>query len=138
MFKSAEAKISTTTIERTSEAIAALLSLPDDELAWYRNKSYYVSSFELSQNDIFQAVKRATGTNDTDWSITERDAVKVIEESRRKIQESDDYAEWYRLFVMSFQGVPGANYENKKVDLRKYGLKDEDLDMVVKRAVANL
>jgi uncharacterized protein YbjT (DUF2867 family) len=135
IFKGANAKISTTTVSRSGEGIAVLLSLPEAKLAGYKNKSYYFSSFELSQRDIFEAVKRSTGTKDADWSITEKDATEIIRESELKIQDGDGYAEWYRLFVMFFQGIQGSNYEEKVVDLREYGLLNEDLDTVVKRAI---
>jgi hypothetical protein len=135
IFKRVDAKISTTTVSRSGEGIAMLLSLPEAELAQYKNKSYYISSFELSQRDIFEAVKRTTGTTDSDWAITEKDANEIIRESEIKIMDGDGYAEWYRLFVMFFQGIQGSNYEGKVVDLREYGLLNEDLDTVVKRAI---
>ncbi len=37
----ADAKISTTTVSRSGEGIAVLLSLPEVELAQYKNTSYY-------------------------------------------------------------------------------------------------
>jgi uncharacterized protein YbjT (DUF2867 family) len=138
IFKGADAKISTTTVSRSGEGIAVLLSLPEAELAQYKNTSYYFSSFELSQRDIFDAVKRVTGTTDSDWSITEKDANEIIRESELKLKDGDGYAEWYRLFVMFFQGAPGSNYEKKVVDLRKYGLPNENLDTVVKRAIEEM
>ena len=138
IFKGADAKISTTTVSRSGEGIAALLSLPEFELARYRNNSYYFSSFELSQRDIFEAVKRATGTNDADWETTERDPSDIIGETELKILEGDGYAEWYRLFVKFFLGIQGSNYQNKAVDLRNYGLPNENLDEVVKSTIAEI
>ena len=138
ILKGADAKISTTTVTRSGEGIAILLSLPESELAQYKNKSYYYSSFELSQRDIFEAVKRSTGTTDADWVITEKDAAKVVQESEPKIRAGDWYAEWYRLFVMFFQGIQGSNFEDKVVDLREYGLPTEDLDDVIKQAIAEI
>jgi uncharacterized protein YbjT (DUF2867 family) len=138
ILKGADAKISTTTVSRSGEAIAVLLSLPEAELAQYRNKSYYYSSFELSQRDIFEAIKRATGTKDIDWEITEKDAAQVIQECDLKIRNGDGYAEWYRLFVKFFQGMQGSNYEDKSVDLREYGLPNENLDEVIKWAIAEI
>lgn len=138
MLKNADAKISTTTVSRSGEGIAVLLSLPETELAQFKNSSYYYSSFELSQRDIFEAVKRATGTKDADWDIRERDATQVIEETESKIREGDGYAEWCRLFVMFFQGFQGSNYEDKAIKLQEYGLQKENLDAVVKQAIADL
>jgi hypothetical protein len=48
IFKGADSKISTTAVSRSGEGIAVLLSLPEAELAQYKNTSYYLSSFELS------------------------------------------------------------------------------------------
>jgi uncharacterized protein YbjT (DUF2867 family) len=138
ILKGADAKISTTTVSRSGEGIAVLLSLPEAELARYKNRSYYYSSFELSQRDIFEAIKRATGTKDTDWDIIEKDAAHVVQDCDLKIRNGDGYAEWYRLFVMSFQGIQGSNYEEKVVDLRRYGLPNENLDEVIKRAIAEI
>lgn len=138
IIKGADAKISTTTLSRSGEGIAVLLSLTEAELARYKDQSYYYSSFVLSQRDIFEAIKRATGTESIDWDITEKDAAHVIRELDLKIQEGDGYAEWYRLFVMFFQGMQGSNFEDKIVDLREYGLRSENLDEVIKKAIAEL
>lgn len=138
MFKNADAKISTTTLSRSGEGVAVLLNLPEAELAQFRNKSYYYSSFELSQRDIFEAIKRATGTRDADWDISEKDAPEIIAPTESKIREGDGYAEWYRLFSMYFQGIQGSNYEDKAIDLEKYGLPKENFDVVIKQAIAEM
>jgi hypothetical protein len=36
---------------------------------------------------------------------------------------------------MFFRGIQGSNYEEKVVDLREYGLLNENLDIVAKRAI---
>jgi uncharacterized protein YbjT (DUF2867 family) len=138
IFKGADAKISTTTLTRTGEGIALLLSLPEAELSQYKNKSFYISSFEVSQREIFEAIKRATGTKDKDWQITERDADKIIEESDRKIEAGDRFAEWTKLFVKFFQGMDGSNYEHRAVDLNRFGIPTETLYNVVCQAVTRL
>lgn len=72
--------INTSTWPQCGRAIAKLLSLkelPDNEedqattLAQFRNGCVYVSSFRLSQRDMFDSVKRVTGTTDADWTITD-------------------------------------------------------------------
>ncbi|KAK5064721.1 hypothetical protein LTR84_000555 [Exophiala bonariae] len=135
IFKDGNAKFSTTTLTRCGEGIAVLLSLPEIDLAHYKNQSYYYSSFELSQRDIFEAVKRVTGTKDADWAIMETDAAQAVLGTEPKIRDGNGYAEWYRLFVMFFQGRRGSNYEYKATDLRKYGLRKEDLDVAVRRTI---
>jgi len=138
IFNGADAKISTTTLARTGAAVAVLLSLPEAELAKYKNNSFYVSSFELSQQDIFDAIKRATRTKDADWTIIEKDATEIIQECEPKIKAGDGFAEWTKLFVKFFQGMDGSNYEAKAEVLSKSDVPDENLDEVVSKAVATL
>lgn len=138
IFRGANARVSTSTLSRSAEAIAALLSLGDRDLAQYKNKSYYVSSFELSQRDIFAGVKRMTGTKDKDWCVTEKDADEIVRDCEIKIKSGDAFSEWYRLFVLFFQGINGSNYEGKSVNFREHGLPREDLDTIVKKAIDNM
>ncbi|KAL9605860.1 MAG: hypothetical protein Q9179_000970 [Wetmoreana sp. 5 TL-2023] len=79
LFDGGEVAINTSTSPQCGPAIANLLSLkelPDDEtdgsptLSQFRNGSIYISSFRVSQRDMFESVKRVTGTTDTDSKIT--------------------------------------------------------------------
>jgi hypothetical protein len=92
----------------------------------------------VSQREIFEAIKRATGTKDENWRITEKDADEIIRECDPKIEDGDGFAEWTRLFVKFFQGMDGSNYEDKAVDLSRLGMPLESLDGVVCQAVAGL
>jgi hypothetical protein len=56
IWRSADAKTSTATITHTSEAAAAVLSLPEADLAKCKNKAIYTPSFRLSQREILEAV----------------------------------------------------------------------------------
>jgi uncharacterized protein YbjT (DUF2867 family) len=138
LMEGADAKVSTTTVARCAEGITVLLSLPESELAKWKNRPFYFSSFELSQQEIFDAVKKASGTTDADWAITERDPAEVIRECEAKIRDGDGFAEWYRLFVMFFQGHPGSNYQAQAVDLEQYGLEKENLSEVVRKAITEV
>ena len=71
-------RINTSTWEQCGRAVAALLSLkelPDDEhdraltISNWRNKPLYISSFLLSQREMFESWKRVTGDRDEDWTI---------------------------------------------------------------------
>ncbi|KXX78382.1 hypothetical protein MMYC01_206026 [Madurella mycetomatis] len=73
--------INTSTWTRCGCAVANLLSLkelPDDEkdqsptLSQFRDDGglVYISSFRVSQREMFESVKRVTGTTDADWTIT--------------------------------------------------------------------
>jgi hypothetical protein len=71
-------KINASTWEQCRRAVAALLSLKElteDEndqnptVSSWRNKPLYISSFLLSQKDMFERWKRVTGDKDEDWTI---------------------------------------------------------------------
>jgi hypothetical protein len=70
-FDDGNTLIDTSTWPQVGRSVAALLSLPierDDDsdshdcLSGFGNQQLYVSSFTLSQNDIFESVLRVTGT----------------------------------------------------------------------------
>ncbi|KAF4618135.1 hypothetical protein G7Y89_g14973 [Cudoniella acicularis] len=72
-------KINTSTWPQIGRAAASLLSfkiLPDDEddtseaiLSRFKNKRCYMSSFLISQKDMWESVMRVTGTGESDWKI---------------------------------------------------------------------
>ena len=77
-FDDGKEAFNVTTWPQVGRALANLLSLkelPDDEkdksatLSQFRNQCIYVSSFRLSQRDMFESVKRVTKTTDADWTI---------------------------------------------------------------------
>jgi hypothetical protein len=81
LFDDGNVAINTSTWPQCGRAIANLLSLkelPDEETDWsptlsqFRNGSIYISSFRLSQGDMFESVKRVTGTTDADWTSPTR------------------------------------------------------------------
>jgi len=75
LFDDGNVAINTSTWPQCGRAIANLLSLkelPYDEtdrsptLSQFRNDSIYISSFRVSQRDMFESVKRVTGTTEFD------------------------------------------------------------------------
>ena len=86
-------KIITTTWDQCGRAIAALLSLPEfpvDEndqalttLSQFANGTVYISSFVISQKDMFESVKRVTHTTDKDWDISYEKSEKRYQEGNR-------------------------------------------------------
>ncbi|KAK0111104.1 hypothetical protein ONS95_001481 [Cadophora gregata] len=79
LFGDGEVKVNTSTWELFAGTVKALLSLPvlqedgedkETTLSKYENKHCYVSSFRVSQKDMFDSVLRVTGTKKEDWTIT--------------------------------------------------------------------
>lgn len=89
-------KFNTSTWDQVARAIAALMSMkihPDDEndtLATldthFRNKFAYVSSFRISQQDMFESLKRVTATSDADWNVTHRSSEEIYKEGMRELK----------------------------------------------------
>lgn len=83
-FDDGATKINTSTFAQCGRALAAFLCLPllpEDEddtraaVAKWSDDVLRVSSFLVSQRDMFESVKRVTGTTDADWRISYEDSV---------------------------------------------------------------
>ncbi|KAM5528366.1 oxidoreductase [Fusarium oxysporum f. sp. phaseoli] len=129
--------ISKAYISHTAEAVAAVLSLPEAELAKYKNKAVYTPSFHLTQREILDAVQCATGTTDADWDIKTRDVNEVAREYEDKISQGDGVAPFIKFFVKHFLEGHGGDF-NHKADstelekLEQLGLHKEDLVQAIK------
>ncbi|KAI5456056.1 putative oxidoreductase CipA-like protein [Mariannaea sp. PMI_226] len=140
LWKGAEAKINTASINHTGEAIAAALALPEADLAKYKNKAVYTPSLYVNQREILDAVQKATGTTDADWDIQSRDVNEVAKEYEEKIAQGDGFAPFVKFFVTHFLEGSGGDF-NHKVDpeeikkLEALGLGREDIVDVIKSAL---
>ncbi|EXL93760.1 hypothetical protein ACKRZS_003159 [Fusarium odoratissimum] len=140
IWRGADAKINTATISHTAEAVAAVLSLPEAELAKYKNKAVYTPSFHLTQREILDAVQRATGTTDADWDIKTRDVNEVAREYEDKISQGDGVAPFVKFFITHFLEGHGGDFNHKvhSTELEKLeqlGLHKEDLVQAIRVAL---
>ncbi|KAJ4025798.1 hypothetical protein NW761_014355 [Fusarium oxysporum] len=140
IWRGADAKVNTATISHTAEAVAAVLSLPEAELAKYKNKAVYTPSFHLTQREILDAVQRATGTTDADWDIKTRDVNEVAREYEDKISQGDGVAPFVKFFITHFLEGHGGDFNHKvhSTELEKLeqlGLHKEDLVQAIKVAL---
>jgi hypothetical protein len=135
------AKFNTTNLSTAALSIVRLLALPitsssGPSLSDYGNRLVYVSSFRTSQREILDSVQRVTGTSDSDWTITNRDAQEYIEEGAAKVANGDIWGMVNVLYGSVMKGDLGGDYEstrglsNTALDLPK-----EDLDESVRAAL---
>lgn len=82
-------KMNTSTWEQCGRAIAALLSLSEQELEKYKNRSLYVSSFRVTQREMLESVHRVLGTGDEDWEISYEDTKERYEKGIKDMQNED-------------------------------------------------
>ncbi|KZL83415.1 isoflavone reductase family protein [Colletotrichum incanum] len=144
-FGGGDIRVNTSTWDQCGRGLAAFLSLkwlPEDEndasptVQKWANDVFYVSSFLVSQRDMFESVKRVTGTVDTDWDIkteNSEDRWKAGHESLRSGDRSGFSRLMYaRIFFPSSDG----DVENTHgLANEALGLPKEDLDKVSDEAV---
>ncbi|KPM43811.1 hypothetical protein AK830_g2787 [Neonectria ditissima] len=143
-FDQGTAKMNMTTWAQYARSLAALLSLkqlPEDEndasptVSQFGNQPLYVSSFFVSQRDIFEALQDATGTTDADWAIAYEATKDRMAEGKAAAATGDftGHIRTYYSFLLSPEGQK-LNYEDK-LHNNLLGLPNEDLVEVVKDCV---
>ncbi|KAI1179796.1 putative oxidoreductase CipA [Nemania sp. FL0916] len=139
-------KINNITWERTGEAVAGLLSLPIEpeapgkpSLADYKNKSVFVSSWLLSQRDIFEGILRVSGAKESDWTIKYESAVDRYEGAKQRLFAGDRSAFQTLLYARTYYDNGDGDFESRHgLDNDKLGVpKDtqETLDEQIKLAL---
>jgi hypothetical protein len=137
-FDEKDVVFNTTTWPQCGQAIASLLSLnefPDDgqdkspTFSQFANNSVYISSFRLSQRDMWESVKRVTGTVDADWTITHESAAQRWKESRVAV-ERGDFGSFPRMLYsrMFFPTADGDLQSRHELHNDLLRLPVEDLD----------
>ena len=131
-------RINTSTWPQCGRAIASLLSLkvlPDDEndkspcMARFRNKYCYISSFLVSQKDIFDSVLRVTETSANDWTVTNEGHKERYDSGVALLQQGNRSGFGRLLYTRMFYPNGDGNYEaSKGLDNDVLDLPKEDLD----------
>mgnify|MGYP005988927645 CR=1 FL=1 len=138
-------KINTITWEQSGRAIASLLSLkelPDDEndksptVSHWRNDILFVSSFLVSQRDIFASLNRVLGTQESDWEIKSEPSQERHARGLNELQAGDHMGFPTALYTRAFFPSGEGNYEDKHgLANDVLGLPKESLDEATKTAV---
>ncbi|OBT69251.1 hypothetical protein VE03_01962 [Pseudogymnoascus sp. 23342-1-I1] len=144
LYDDGNTKNSTSNLSQVGRAVAKVLSLkelPADEnddsltLSSFLNKGVYLKSFVVSQNDMFESVKRVTGTTDADWTVTHEDSKKRYEEGLAQVR-SGNMAGFSKLLYSRAFYPEDSNDLSAKVQNELLGLPDENLDESTKVAIA--
>lgn len=143
LFDEDDVKISTSTWEQCGRAVAAVLSLkelPEDAadrsltVSSFRNGPIYAQSFVISQRDMYESVKRVTGTTDADWTVTKQPAKERYEEGTKQFKTGDMAGLGKMLYSRTFFKENPGNF-SAKAHNKVLGLPQEDLDERTKIAV---
>lgn len=143
LFDNGTTKVNVTTWEQCARAIAALVSLkelPEDAndksatVSMWRNKPLVISSFLVSQKDMFESWKRVSGDKDSDWTIEKEPSKERYEKGMEAMKSAQDplsarMGAAMATFVRMFYPNGGGDYESTRgLDNEKLGLPKEDLD----------
>lgn len=89
-YDDGQRRINTSTWELCGKAVAAIVSLPKEELEGkWRNKSFYISSFRVSQREMLESVHRVLGTSDADWEIEYEGTEERYESGMQGVRNGD-------------------------------------------------
>ncbi|KAF3087088.1 hypothetical protein TWF569_006347 [Orbilia oligospora] len=96
---SGDIKVSTSTWDQVGRGTAGLLSLklyPEsgedkETISSFFGKSFCVESFRVSQNDMFEELKKVTGTTDADWKITNENHKERYDRAIKMFQQDGDW-----------------------------------------------
>lgn len=132
-FDDGEQKIHTSTFPQCGRAVAALLSLPltkpdasytGKTLEDYRNKFVHISSFYVSQKDMFASLLRVTGGKESDWEISYEPSKERYEKAGEAAKKGDIVAFGRMMYARGF--FPG---DDCPLDFSRYGLDNADLGL---------
>jgi len=142
-YDDGDTKICTSTWEQCGRAVAAVLSLPElpaDEndksptLSQFANSIVYISSFVISQKDMFESVKRVTGTTDADWKVSYEPSAKRYQDGMEAMKKGDMRGFGKMLYARIFFPNGDVNFSSK-LHNNLLDLPKEDLDERTKVAV---
>ena len=136
-------KINTSTWAQVGRAVAALLSLPIESssgpsLSDWKNRMVRVSSFTLSQKDMFESVKRVTNTTDNDWTIKYEPVKQRWEHGVKEFDGGKGNRRGFGklLYARCFFPDGSGDFGSRNgLDNETLGLPTEDLDEATKIGV---
>lgn len=85
-----------------------------------------------SQNDMLSALQRATGAKPSDWTITHIPVDQYIQEGVDKFAKGDFLGMINVLCGSTFKRGLGDQFHGRELANERLGLKEEDLDEVVR------
>jgi hypothetical protein len=136
-------KNSTSTLSQVGRAVAKVLSLKelpndenDDSLTFsnFMNKPVNIKSFVVSQKDIFESVKRVTGTSDSDWTVTHESTKKRYEEGMALVKSGNMVGFSKLLYARAFFPEDPSDL-SAKAQNELLGLPEESLDGATKAGI---
>lgn len=137
-------KITTSTWAQCGRALTAFLSLkvyPEDEndkepaIDNWANKSLYISSFRVNQKDMFESVKRVSGTTDSDWTFRYVNSEERFNEGHEAMKKGDMSGFFRQMYARVFYPTGEGDHSRLGLADKVLGLPTEDIDEATKEAL---
>jgi hypothetical protein len=137
-------RLNTSTWAQVGRGVASLFSLPilpSEEndtsvtLSSYRNRMAFVSSFAVSQREMFESLQRVTGTKESDWTVSSVPAKQRYAEAKVQMKADDRMAFGRALYTRYFYEDAGLYEKSHGLDNEKLALPEEDLDEATRGAI---
>ena len=131
LFDGGDIKWSATSVDIIGKAVVGVL-LNEKET---RNRMLYVESVRVSQNEVLEALKKATGE---EWSVEHIKSEDYIKAQQAELENHPGDGEATENLV-SVVGIIDSNWEGKKDLVNSLvGVEEEKLDDVAKKVVESL
>jgi hypothetical protein len=145
-FDDGTTRVNASTWAQNGRAVARLLALkilPEDEsdksvcISHYKNRFVYVSSFTISQKDMFESILRVKGEKADDWEQTSVPVRQVYQQGVDELKSGNRLGFARLLYARTFYEDKYALYEETRgLDNDKLGLpSNEKLDDFTKEAI---
>ena len=130
LFDGGEIKWSTSTLPFIGKAVVSILQHEEET----RNRMLYVQSFRTTQREVLKALEKATGDQ---WTVEDVKSEEFIKTTGNEMAKEPNNAEVIDEMV-SVVGIIDTDWTDRGEDFANdlLGLKEEDLDEVVKAIVA--
>lgn len=130
MYDDGTTKFDSINIDSLGKIVSGILTVPDE----FTNRYAFVSEFSLSQNDIFDALLKATKTDRKDWTVEHRTTADLRKDGLDKIGKGDFSGALDLIGAAVFQDGLGSGYSNiRKLDNALVGLEKGDLVAVTEK-----
>lgn len=124
LYDNGDGKFDSINIDSLGHIVSSILTRPDD----FKNRHVYVSGFTISQNDILEALLKATKTTRDEWTITHRTTDDLRKEGMEKLGKGDFSGALDLIFATVFKAGLGSDFSTtRKLDNEAVGLKPADV-----------
>lgn len=114
---------------------------PDDEddkapaIDNWANNSLYISSFRVNQKNMFESVKRVTGTTDADWKIEYVSSEERFKEGQEAMKKGDVGGFVRQMYARVFYPTGEGDHSRLGLANKDLGLPHENMDEATKEGL---